>query len=247
MSGTEKASSSSREPPKAKNLHANHRKRMLQQYLSSRGAQMLPHQLLELLLFYCIPRRDTNPLAHRLLDRFTSIPNLLEQSEEALCSVEGFGPASARLLRCVGAIRAYLRETVKVSHTRFTVEWVMAQLDQVLPNPPAAGLLLVLVDGRGDLFPPIVVTTKSLAGFTVSDLKPLAQRMVDAILACCKLEQVSAFVLVEVGTQGAPQVEQIYVARTLRRALLFYDVRLWDYITRTPERDYSFVRLSLLT
>ena len=40
--------------------------------------------VLELLLFYAVPRRDTNPIAHALLDRFDSLPQVLEAAPEEL-------------------------------------------------------------------------------------------------------------------------------------------------------------------
>lgn len=56
-----------------KNLHKGHRQRLRDLYLKDGLDNFNHHQILELLLFYAIPQRDTNPLAHKLIDEFGSI------------------------------------------------------------------------------------------------------------------------------------------------------------------------------
>ena len=85
------------------NMHANHRMRMKQSFLRSSGS-LYPHQLLELLLFYTVPRLDTNPTAHRLLDKFSCLENIMNASVDELTEVEGIGQASACFIRAAGEI-----------------------------------------------------------------------------------------------------------------------------------------------
>lgn len=68
----------------AKNPHEGHRKRLRDRYLREGIDGFEIHQVLELLLFYGIPQRDTNPIAHRLLDEFGSLSMLLDASPERL-------------------------------------------------------------------------------------------------------------------------------------------------------------------
>ena len=82
-------------------LHQDHRARMHQRVKNSGMDDFADHEVLEYLLYFAIPRRDTNPIAHRLLNKFGSFARVLEASEEELCQVEGIGPNSARLLRAV--------------------------------------------------------------------------------------------------------------------------------------------------
>ena len=86
---------------KPANLHAGHRDRLRALYRRNGAEALEAHQLLELLLFYAIPYRDTNPLAHRLINRFGSLWQVLNASEEELCGVGGVGVHTARLLRCL--------------------------------------------------------------------------------------------------------------------------------------------------
>ncbi|MDO4316346.1 MAG: DNA repair protein RadC, partial [Oscillospiraceae bacterium] len=59
------------------------------------------HEALELLLYYAIPRRDTNPIAHALMERYGSLPAVLSAPVEDLEKVEGIGRSAAVLLKLV--------------------------------------------------------------------------------------------------------------------------------------------------
>lgn len=83
---------------KAENLHSGHRQRLKERALYEGLDSFQSHQLLELLLFYALPYRDTNELAHRLLSRFGSFSGVLNADYEDLVSVEGIGPHAASLL-----------------------------------------------------------------------------------------------------------------------------------------------------
>ncbi len=85
-------------------VHDGHRERLRDCFRKDGLAGFDSIRALELLLQYAIPRKDTNPVAHALLDRFGSLQEVLEAGEEELCQVEGVGPAAATLLRLVPQI-----------------------------------------------------------------------------------------------------------------------------------------------
>ncbi|MBO7293127.1 MAG: hypothetical protein J6V07_04255 [Clostridia bacterium] len=86
------------------NPHASHRARLRSRYLASGLSGFAPHNVLELLLFHAIPRRDTNPLAHALLSRFGSVGAVLSADREALLSVPGVGPGVAGFLSACSTV-----------------------------------------------------------------------------------------------------------------------------------------------
>lgn len=84
---------------KKDNLHQGHRARLKRQFQETGFDHFEDHNVLEFLLFYAIPRRDTNEIAHRLMEKFGSFPAVLEASLDDLCQVEGVGEHAAILLK----------------------------------------------------------------------------------------------------------------------------------------------------
>lgn len=82
-------------------IHDGHREKMRRRFLETGLAGFADHEALELLLFYAIPRRDTNALAHQLLERYGSLETVLAAPVEDLQRVEGMGESAALLLRLV--------------------------------------------------------------------------------------------------------------------------------------------------
>ena len=79
-------------------MHEGHRDRLRQAYM--RGSELLEdHQLLELMLGYAIPRRDTNPIAHALLKKFRTLRGVLQAEVWQLQQVEGVGERTAVFLK----------------------------------------------------------------------------------------------------------------------------------------------------
>lgn len=79
-------------------IHEGHRGRMKKEFLA-RPETFPDHKLLELLLFYAIPRRDTNALAHTLLEQFGSLGGVLDALPEELQKVPGVGEHTVALLK----------------------------------------------------------------------------------------------------------------------------------------------------
>lgn len=88
-------------------VHDGHRKRVVHRYLESGIDGMEPHQILELVLFYAIPRRDTNEIAHRLLKEFGSVSGVVDAPTDDLLKVEGIGENAAALLKLIPELTRY--------------------------------------------------------------------------------------------------------------------------------------------
>lgn len=90
-------------------IHDGHRQRMKQRFLEEGLDKFTDIQVLELLLFYCIPRKDTNPIAHALLAHFGSLSQVLEAPVEELQKVDGVGENAALFLHLTTEVsRFYL-------------------------------------------------------------------------------------------------------------------------------------------
>lgn len=103
--------------------HEGHRQRLRRRFLLEGLDNFDEVQVLELLLFYAIPRRDTNPIAHALLEQFGSLSGVLEAPVSALAQVPGMGENGATLLQLVtAASRYYMIQRSSAGQVLNTVE-----------------------------------------------------------------------------------------------------------------------------
>lgn len=97
-----------------RDLHKNHRERMRESFINNGADSFEEHTMLELLLFYAIPRVDTNETAHRLLNHFGSIAEVFEAPYEELIKVRGISKNSATLIKMMPAIsKMYMKSRCK--------------------------------------------------------------------------------------------------------------------------------------
>lgn len=96
---------------KEKNAHAGHRQRMKERFLHEGLSHFSGHEVLEMLLYYAIPYRDTNDLGHKLENSFGSLTKVLEADYQDLIKVDGVTPHIATLITLCGQLaRRYQRE-----------------------------------------------------------------------------------------------------------------------------------------
>lgn len=86
------------------NVHKDHRSRLKTQFVQNGIDKLTDIQKLELLLFYAIPLKDTNPLAHNLLNEFGSLSEVLSASYNELLKVKGIKESSATLIKFFGSM-----------------------------------------------------------------------------------------------------------------------------------------------
>ncbi|MEA4895007.1 MAG: DNA repair protein RadC [Oscillospiraceae bacterium] len=82
-------------------VHDGHRERMKKKLIEQGLDVFDDHNVLELLLFYSMPRKDTNPLAHELLNAFGSLEALFEAPAEELSKISGIGENTVALLKLI--------------------------------------------------------------------------------------------------------------------------------------------------
>ena len=98
-----------KKPSTGKNIHEGHRQRLKDRYRKEGLKNFSPHNILELLIGYAIPRLDVNPLAHQLMDEFGSLSAVFEADIENLCKISGVSEHTAILLSLIPYLaRAYL-------------------------------------------------------------------------------------------------------------------------------------------
>lgn len=107
------------------NLHKNHRQRVRSRYLAEGIKSMADHNIVELLLFYGVPYRDTNGIAHELVERFGNLNGILDAPVEELEKVAGIGENTAILIHLTRDI------ALKYSENRLTDKAVLGTEERI--------------------------------------------------------------------------------------------------------------------
>ena len=104
-------------------MHEGHRARVKKRFLEEGLDHFSDIQALELLLFYAIPRADTNSIAHRLLEHFGSLSQVLEANPEELKKISGVGENGALLLNLIPQMgRFYMTDRASAPGVLTTLE-----------------------------------------------------------------------------------------------------------------------------
>lgn len=101
---------------KPKNIHKDHRIRLKNQFLQNGYESLTDIQKLELLLFYAIPQKDTNPLAHKLIDELGSLKDVLSADISRLVKIKGIKENSAILINLIGKLFTAISKPDKYTH-----------------------------------------------------------------------------------------------------------------------------------
>ncbi len=211
--------------------HDGHRERLRQRFLQEGLDPFTDVQVLELLLFYCIPRRDTNPIAHTLLDHFGSLSQVLEAPVEELRKIEGVGDQAAVFLHLVTQVgRYYLKDRVTKTKVLPTLESCAQYLLPHFFGRKVEVVFLLCLDAKCK-----VLCCRKVAEGEVNSTALSARRVVEQAL----LANASCVVLAHnhPGGLAIPSKEDVDTTRFIAAALRAVEVNLIDHIV-VAEDDY---------
>ena len=126
-----------------------HRERMRQRFAESDGEGFAPHEMLELMLFNTVPRANTNPISHALLQHFGTLDAVVNAPCEQLTQVPGVGEESAHFLRLLGdASRLYLDESSRDRQKLFAPSDTRAHVLQLYRQQLFRGNCCIALDAQ---------------------------------------------------------------------------------------------------
>lgn len=220
---------------KKKQLHAGHRDRLRARFLKEGLDHFEDHQVLELLLFHAVPRKDTNPIAHKLIDRFGSLYAVLEADAKDLTSVGGIGTNVAAFLTLIPQVtRRYSLD--RVTHSR-----------KPLSSPEAAAeYLLPLMAGRAEEVFYVICLNSALhvlypaliSEGTVKDAVVHSRHVIEAAVR----HRASSVILSHnhPGGNTKPSTQDHKITRKLVQALGHIDIQVADHIIVAGDKTFSF-------
>lgn len=204
-------------------IHDGHRDKMRKRYLATGLEGFAEHEALELLLFYAIPRRDTNPLAHQLIDRYGSLDAVLSAPVEELQTVEGVGESAAVLLHLVLPLAERCRLLAEKAVILNSSEKAGAYLLRRFSGKKYEEVYQLCLDAKGKLLVCKLLTEGSLNG---------AELNIRKLVGNALLADASAVILSHNHPSGValPSSEDFTTTDQVRSALEQVGVRLADHI-----------------
>lgn len=227
-------------PTREGTLHTGHRQRMKERLLQREGGGLSPHELTEMLLYYGIPRRDTNELAHRLMARYGTLNNLLQASYEELMAFPGMIPHAAALILLLRAVVVEIeRERIDTSARLDTVDKMGRYLVKRLAGAQVEQGWLLCMDNQFNKLADGMLS-EGCANATEIDVRQAVQLAVRC--------NATVAVLCHNHPRGktAPSRGDIAVTRQMIQAMELVGITLLDHII-VAGSDYSSMRESPLT
>ena len=215
----------------AKSLHTGHRERLKQRFLEQGLDGFTDIQALEMLLFYSVPRQDTNPIAHKLLEHFGSLSQVLEAPAEELMKVGGIGEHSAVLLSLMNQMsRFYLVDRARREKVLPTIDDCARYMMPYFYGRTNETVFLLCLDAKCK-----TLSCKEVGEGTINSAGVSVRKIVETAIR----EGASTVVLAHNHPSGIalPSTEDIQVTYRVAAALSAVEVQLADHIV-VAEDDY---------
>lgn len=212
-------------------VHKEHRMRVKKRFADEGLDGFNEHQVLELLLFYCIPRRDTNEIAHNLLNRFGTLAQVLDAPVRELVKVDGVGENAALFLSLIKDVERYYHVN------RITQNEVLRNIDEcgryMVPffnGRNRETVFLLCLDAKCK-----VLSCREVEEGSVNSAGISIRKIVDMALT----ENATSVVLAHNHPSGLalPSQEDVCTTKKVAQALRFVDVVLNDHII-VADGDY---------
>ena len=215
----------------------NHRERVRKRFLQEGLEHFEQHNQLELLLFYAIPQRDTNGIAHDLIQRFGSISRVMDASVEELITVDGIGERAAVLLKLVPALaRSYTLDHLGKVRTFQTDEELKEYLLALYTGCTKERVYLLLFDNRDTLLRTVQIGEGDLTAALFS-----TREIVQQVLLYNKTTKVILSHNHPVGLALPSHADQT-ATDEIQRALSSVEVTLYDHIIVSGNRECYSLR-----
>lgn len=218
-------------------IHDGHRQRLKHRFTEQGLDSFTQIQAVELLLFYCIPRQDTNELAHRLLERFGSFAQILDADPEELQSVKGIGGNTALFLKMLPAVARYYQvdKARMEGKPLLTTEACGAYLLPYFLGRSNETVFLLCLDAKGK-----VICCRMVGEGGINSAGVPIRRIVEISLAA----KATSVILAHNHPSGIalPSVEDVSTTQRVATALQAVDVVLADHLVIADDDFTSMVQ-----
>ena len=214
--------------------YIGHRQRIKEKYEKSGLEGCLDYEVLELVLSYAIPRKDTKPIAKELLARFKSLNAVLDADAKDLETIKGISRHSALFLRLLKDISVlYLEQGIHSRDLLSSPEVVCDYLKVALKGLANEEFKMLFLDNRNQL-----LAMETLKAGTVNRSVVFPRKVIERAL----YHHAVGIIIAHNHPAGTlePSVEDQEVTRMISNALKIVDIKLLDHIIIGGNEYYSF-------
>lgn len=205
-------------------LHSGHRQRMKERFLTNGLEGFSSHEVIELMLFYAIPRRDVNELSHRLIERFGSYKGVFDADYEELLTVEGIGENAALLIKFISASwRRYVMVDEHQPYLYDSLKKIGEYAVRLYVGVSVEKIYAMLFDNKM-----MLLDTVKLAEGSVNSVRISLRTIIDKAIK----KNASSIVLIHNHPNGSPYPSDadIKFTNSIKDLLYNVDINLVDHI-----------------
>jgi len=220
---------------KISELHLGHRERLRARFIEEGLENFAEHEVLELLLFNIIPRANTNPLAHKLIQRFGSLSKILDADTKDLKLVAGIGDKAAVFLNMLRPLTArYLRSSFNQKNPSLNNPEVVADfLRPLMLNRMQEVFYVISLNSKCQ-----VLHATLIAEGTVNQAHVYPRKVVEAAIR----HKAASIILAHNHPAGSliPSESDIRLTRKLVAVMTDLDIPVLDHVIIAQDKSYSF-------
>jgi DNA repair protein RadC len=223
-----------------KPIYLGHRERIRRKFARNGLDAFLEHEILEMLLTYVLPRRDTKPLAWALLKRFGAFSKVLEAPEEKLTEVEGIGPSAAQFIVFVRALfTKYARTQIQTPIGLSSPEKVLAYCKMSMRGKEEEFLEIIFLSIRNT-----VLDTQVVASGLIDRVVISPRKIVEYALSA----KAAAMILVHNHPSGdaRPSESDILFTQEVIQAARLFHIAVHDHIIIGKNSHFSLHQNGLI-
>lgn len=220
------------------NIHKNHRSRLKEEYRTDGIDGFSLHNIVELLLFYSIPRKDTNVIAHKLANHYKTLANILDADYNDLINRDGIGENSATLIKLLPDLfRRYSMDKTTVGKVYDTVDSIAEFLISYYTAMTKEVVLILLMNNKNEIADHVKLHEGSInSGFISPDI----------IAEIVFTRRAANFILAHNHPNGdiRPSQEDILTTKMITNAFSMFNIKMLEHYIIAGTRYSTLIKES---
>ena len=219
---------------KERKPYEGHRERLRQRFSKSGFEGMHDYEILELLLAYAIPRKDTKLIAKALIKRFKTLQKVLDAPVEKIKDVEGIGENAALFLKILReTISEYFKEIARDRKTFKALDELVSYLKAVIGGCKNEVVHVLYLNSRNEL-----LHSENFAEGTVSEAVAFPRKVIESALK----NNATSVILAHnhPGGLSEPSDNDDILTEAVKKALKTVDINLQEHVIISDDSYFSY-------